>query len=104
MKQILVDNHTIQNNNEKNGQIALKSIFRFCNTFEKVTENLGFHKTLKTIDLQKNLYTALPEATINNVTHDNLLLVDPNFTPSPLTQVELNQSIRKNSFTLPFKT
>ena len=33
-------------------QLHLDHIFGFCRTFEKITKQLGFHLTFKTVDLQ----------------------------------------------------
>ena len=75
--------------------------FGFCKTFEKVTKNSGSHKTLKTNDLQKIVYNTKVEATVFEVTFDNLNLFVPSFIPSTETQVKFSQSI-ESSFTPSF--
>ena len=72
LKQILIDNHTIQaNKTEMFGQLSVEHIFRLCNTFKKVTKGFGFIITFGKTDLQNIVYTTLPEATVVNVTFDN---------------------------------
>ena len=47
------------------GYLYLEDIFGFCTTFEKVTQNLGFHLMVKTNDLQDTIYTSMDDD-INN--------------------------------------
>ena len=56
---------------------------------------------MKTIDSQDIVYITLPPLHNINVTFDNLNLIVPNFIPSPVTQVLVNEYI-KNSFSLSF--
>ena len=68
---MLLDNHTEAANKSKNkGLLPLEHIFRLCETFEKITENLGFHSPLKTNDLQNIIFTTI--ATDINVTINSL--------------------------------
>ena len=46
------NNHTDANNSKNKGYLHLEDIFGFCNTFKKITENLGFRFMLKAADLQ----------------------------------------------------
>ena len=49
-QKMLINNHTDANKGKIKGYLYLEDIFGFCKTFKKVTENLGFHLTFKTID------------------------------------------------------
>ena len=96
MKEILIDNHSIQKYKGKVfGQLALEHFFALCDTFQKVTKNLGCQLFLETIDSQRIVYTTLPQATLTNVTIDNLHFFEPNIIPIPETQVDFNQFIKK---------
>ena len=71
----------------------------FVKLLLKITKQLGFHPTLKTADLQDNIYTTLG---------DNIRLIFlelfsyvPIFIPDAQTQIMFIDSI-KNSFTLSF--
>ena len=68
---MLIDNHTLPVNRGKiNCQLPLDYIFGFCKTFKKITENLGFHITLKTTELQNIIFTTLAndiKVTINSL-------------------------------------
>ena len=53
LKNMLNNNQTTAANKGKiKGQLPLEHIFGFCNSFEKVTKNPGFHITFKTANLQ----------------------------------------------------
>ena len=66
----------------------MEHILGFCNTFIKVTKNLGFHAALRTNDLQAFGYSALPQTEIINLTFLEILhLFVPNFIPTPDTQL-----------------
>ena len=85
----------IKNNNDVNkgkikGYLYLEDIFGFCKTFKKVTQNLGFHLTFKTNDIQDIIYTSMTDDI--NVTTKNLYLHVPNLTPSVETQVMFNEA------------
>ena len=55
---MLIDNYSVEANKGKiYVQLPLEYILLFCKTFKKVTKNLGLHLTLKTIDLQKIIFT-----------------------------------------------
>ena len=42
LKEILIDNHTVQANKGKIvGQLPLEHIFGFCKTFKKITKGIG---------------------------------------------------------------
>ena len=58
-------------------QLPLEHIFEFCITLEKITENLGFHLTLKLENPQDIIFTAI--ATDINVTINSFYLYDPLF-------------------------
>ena len=54
LREILIDNPANEANKaELLGQLPLEHIMRFCNTFDKVTKNLGFNKLLKTNDFAR---------------------------------------------------
>ena len=95
----LIDNHTDANKGKIKGYLYLEDIFGFRKTFKKVTKNLGFHITFKTIDLQniKNSSTADDI----NVTINNLYLYVPNLLPNGETQVMLNEATQ-NSYMISF--
>ena len=98
-QKMLINNHTDSNKRKIEGYLYLKDIFGFCNTFEKVTKNLGFHLTFKTNDLQNFIYSSM--ADVINLTINNLYLYVPNFIPNVETQVMFNeatQSIYKITF------
>ena len=67
--------------------------------FQKSNENLGFHISFKTADLQDILFTTI--GTNINVEINSLYLFVPTFIPSPEIQVMFNDSI-KNSFNISF--
>ena len=97
---MLINNHTEAVNQGKiKGQLLLEDIFGFCKTFKKITKNLGFHKTLKTNDLQNIIFTTL--ANDINVTIISLYLFVPTLTPKTETQLLFKESI-KNNYTLTF--
>ena len=60
-----------------------------------------FHSFFKKTDLQKNVFTTLPEATISDVKINLLHLFVPTISPSSGTRTYFNNSIQK-SFTLSF--
>ena len=95
LKQMLVNNHTVEANRaKKRGHLLLEDIFGFCKTFKEITKNLGFHITLKTIDLQNIIFTTL--ANDINVTIINLYLFVPKINPNSSTQVMFDESIKNN--------
>ena len=99
-KQMLIDTHTVGANKGKiKGQLPLEHIFGFCETFKKLTKNLGFHLTLKTNDLQNIIFTTM--ATDINVTINSFYLYVPILIPNTETQVMFNES-SKNSYTITY--
>ena len=73
MIETLIDKYAIQANKEsKKVQLALKTFLGFCKTFEKIAEKLGYHIVIKTANLQKFIYTTVPNATDINVTFEAL--------------------------------
>ena len=102
LKEKLIDNHKSPAKKRKIfSQLPFQQVFRFCNTFEKLTKDLDFNMTFETNELKKKLYTTLPEFLIIRVTFDKLHLYVPNFIPGPERQVKINDSIEK-SFTQSF--
>ena len=93
-QKMLINNHTDANRGKIKGYLFLEDIFGFCNTFEKVTKNLGFHLMFKTNDLQDIIYTSMTDDI--NVTINNLYLYVPNLIPSVETQVMFNEATRNN--------
>ena len=84
LKQMLINNHTVEANRGKiRGQLLLEDIFGVCETFEKITKNLGFHITLKTTDLQNIIFTTLAKDI--NVTINSPYLFVPIITPNSET-------------------
>ena len=72
----LINNHDIDANKGKlRGHLALEPIFSFCRALKNITENLGFHLTFKTDDLQDIIFTTLAADII--ITIDNLNLYVP---------------------------
>ena len=70
LKQILIISHIGANKGKYKGKLELEPIFRFCKTCKKITKNLGFHQTFKTVNLQDKIFTKI--ATDINVTINNL--------------------------------
>ena len=93
-QKMFINNHTDANKCKIKGYLCLEDIFGFCKTFKKVTENLGFHLTFKTNDLQDNIYTSMTDDI--NVTINNLYLYVPSFLPSVETQVMFNEATQNN--------
>ena len=89
-QKMLINNHTDANRGRMKGFLNLEDNFGFCKTFKKVTKNLGFHLTVKTIDLQDVIYTSMTDDI--NVTINNLYLHIPNLIPSVETQVMFNEA------------
>ena len=93
-QKMLIDNHTDANKGKIKGYLYLEDIFGFCETFKKVTKNLGFHITFKTNDLQNILYSSMADDI--NVTIHSLYLYLPNLIPSIETQVMFNEATQNN--------
>ena len=92
---MLIENHTQEANKDKiEGQLPLEHLFGSCKTFKKVTRHLGFHLTLKKIDLQNFLFTII--ATDINVTINNLHMFVPMIIPNTETQVTFTETIKNN--------
>ena len=52
LKHLLINNHDIAaNKNKIKIQLPLENKFGFCETFKKLTKQLGLHLTFKTADL-----------------------------------------------------
>ena len=93
-QKMLINNHTDANKGKVKGYLYLEDIFGFCKAFKKVTKNLGFHLTFKTIDLQDIIYTSMTDHI--NVSNKNLYLYVPNLIPSVETQVMFNEGTQNN--------
>ena len=93
-QKMLINNHTDANKGKIKGYLFLEDIFGFCNTFKKVTKNLGFHLTFKTNDLQNIIYSSMADDI--NVTINNLYLYVPNLIPSVETQVMFIEATQNN--------
>ena len=93
-QKMLGNSHTDANKAKIKGHLYLEDIFGFCKTFKKVTNNLGFHLTFKTNDLQDIIYPSMTDDI--NVTINNLYLYVPNLIPSVETQVMLNEATQNN--------
>ena len=94
LKRILINSHIGANKGKYKGKLELELIFRFSKTCKKITKNIGFHQTFKTVNLQDKLFTTI--ATDINVTISNLLLYVPTLIPNTETQYMFNESIMKN--------
>ena len=77
----------------------LNTYVDFVKLLLKITKQLGFHPTLKTADLQDNIYTTLGDNIRLNFVE--LISYVPIFIPDAQTQIMFIDSI-KNSFTLSF--
>ena len=93
-QRMLIDNHTDANKGKIKGYLYLEDIFGFCKTFKKVTNNLGFHLTFNTNDLQNIIYSSMADDI--NVTIDNLYLYVPNLIPNVETQEVFNEATQNN--------
>ena len=100
LSQILEDNHEeVANRRKIKEYLPLEHIFRFCKTFKKITKNLEFHLTHKTVDFRDLIYTKIGVDII--IIINCLYLYVPIFIPNLETQRKFNESIR-NSFTPTF--
>ena len=93
-QKMLLHNHTNPNKGKIKGYLNLEDIFGFCETFNKVTKNLGFHLMFKTANLQDIIYTSMADNI--NVTFNNLYLHVPNLIPSVETQLMFNEATQNN--------
>ena len=93
-QKMLIANHLDANKGKIKGYLYLEDIFGFCQTFKKVTNNLGFFLMLKTADLQDIIDT--PMADDINVTIISLYLYVPNIIPSVETQLMFNEATQNN--------
>ena len=93
-QKMLIDNHTDASKGKIKRYLYLEDIFGFCETFKKVTKNLGFQLTFKTNDLQDIIYTSMTDDI--NVTINKLYLYVPNLIPSVVTQVVFNEATQNN--------
>ena len=57
LKEMPINNHTKANRGKIKGHLPLEQTFDFCETFNKITKNLGFRFTFRTNDLQDILFT-----------------------------------------------
>ena len=79
---MLVNNHTDANKGKIKGYLYLEDIFGFCQTFKRVTKNLGSHIVFETNDLQNIIYSSMADDI--NVTINNLYLYVPILIPKML--------------------
>ena len=100
LKQIIFNNQAVEANKGKiKGHLALEHILGFCNTFKKVTKNLGYQLKFKMNDLQDIIFTT--RANDINVTINSLYLYVPILIPNTQTQVMFNEAIM-NNYTITF--
>ena len=100
LKKILINNHPQEVNKGKiKGQLALEHIFGFCQTFKKITKNLGYHLIFKMNDLQDIVFSTIADDI--NVTINSMYLFVPQLIPSTSTQVMFNEAIM-NNYTITF--
>ena len=93
-QKMLINNPNDANKRKRKGYLFLEDIFGFCETFKKVTKNLGFHITYKTNELHNIIYSSMADDI--NVTINNLYLYVPNLIPNVETQVISNEATQKN--------
>ena len=93
-QKMLIDNLTDANKGKIKRYLYLEDISGFCKIFKKVTKNLGFHLTFRTIDLQIIIYSSM--ADVMNVTINNLYLYVPKLIPNVETQVMFNEATQNN--------
>ena len=94
LKHMLINDHQEANRGKIIGQLHLEHTFGFCETFKKITKNLGFYLIFKTANPQDIIYTTI--ANDINVTINNLYLYVPIFVPSAETKAIFNESIKNN--------
>ena len=83
----------VANKSKVKAHLPIEHIVGFCNTFKKITKNLGFHLTFKTNDLQNIISTTI--ATDDNVTINILYLFVPVLIPNIETPVMFIESKKK---------
>ena len=93
-QKMLINNQTDANKGKIKGYLYLEDMFGFCETFKKVTRDLGFQLTFRTNDLQDTIYTSMTDDI--NVTINNLYLYVRNLIPSVETQVMFNEATQNN--------
>ena len=97
LKKMLIDNQaTDADKGKSKAQLPLEHIIGFCKTFKKVTKNLGFELTFKTVNLPNIIYKAIADGTQINVAINSLYLFVPILLPSTETQFMFNESIQNN--------
>ena len=89
-----INNRTDANKSKIKGNLYLEFFFGFCETFKKLTKNLGFHINFKTIDWQHIIYSSMADDII--VTNSNLYLYVPNLIPNVETQLMFNEATQNN--------
>ena len=100
LKQILINNHAEEADKGKiKGHLHLEHIFGFCNTFKKLTKNLGYQLKLKMIDLQDIIFTTI--ANDINATINSLYLYVPILITNNQTQVMFKETTM-NNYTITF--
>ena len=77
---MLINNHTEVNREKIKDPLPLEHIFGFRKTFINISENLGFHLTFRTNDLQDIIFATLTNDT--TVTIDSLYLFVPILIPN----------------------
>ena len=89
LKHLLVNNHDIAGKkSEFRGQLPIEHIFGFCQTFRKITRDIGFHLSFKIVYLQDINYTTLGDDFIVNF--DKLFLIVPIIIPDAQSQMTFN--------------
>ena len=73
LEHLFINNHNEASNKRKiKGKLPLEHICGFCKTFKKITEQIGFHLTFKSADLQDIFYTSLDDNIEKNF--DNIFI------------------------------
>ena len=94
LKQILNNNHTEDNRSFIGDRLLLKSRFRVCKSFKKVTRCLGFELELKESTRKRNIIHTIPGVRVVNVTIGRLSLDTPTIIASPETPIFLTKLLR----------
>ena len=94
-QKMLINNHTDVNKVKIKRYLYLEDFSGFCETFKKVTKNLGFRVSFKTNDLQGIIYTSMTDKI--DVTINKLYLYVPNLIPFVETQIMFNEATQNEN-------
>ena len=91
---MLINNHTNANKDKIIRYLYLEDAFGLWKNFEKVSNNLGWHVTLKTNDLQVFIYTSMADDKYVTIKISYLFI--PSFISSVETQLMFNVATQNN--------